>query len=260
MLEELLNYSVLYFQAIQNWYQVVAFVIVVVCGMLILKFDIHVSVPVLQQIFQFFSRSVRWLATFVLVTTLALGVSIYQGWIYDVLAWEHRNFTGKDRHNREVEFKISILHQELQWQFGSIEELVFYNTPRPLQPFINAIGGRMRQMEAVICVGTASMEGIERREETRAKRRAARLAEAVRTQLTQAEVDVYLLNLGQFKGNSRRASGTGKETKDQRRVIIIGVVTGANTANLQEALYDAITHAQPSLPFKLRQYSEFQLI
>ena len=155
---------------------------------------------------------------------------------------------GLDANQRPLPFTIYILSQELSWKLESVSDL---DGSRPLlNPELSAAVNRARD---VFCVGTASFEGVTRREEERAGERAATLARWVGSAVRDPRsTRVFSLNAGQYKGPPEL------ESANQRKAIVLVADGHADDVDLGQALQSGLRKQQQEYPIVyslLHQYS-----
>lgn len=162
----------------------------------------------------------------------------------------------RDDEGNRASFRILLFTDEFRWKMSSHAELESFDHPA-FTPEMKSVLARAKE---VIVVGASSEEvapglaqqAARKKEETRAARRASRIALWVREALTKP-IPIRKLNVGHHT-----STGGGDDTSDQRRVVIILVLERQDGTNVDEALRAAMTHESVNSPiFKvlLSRYS-----
>lgn len=159
---------------------------------------------------------------------------------------------GKDQKGKEAIFDFYTLfgvNDDYVWKYGSWDWIEDISTKQPIRVdrFFNekfsqqGIRERITKALDVISVGVASCEGANKREEDRAFNRAKSIRKFVKFIATTTRGETSLLILGQYKDDICPQKSPD-ETRDQRSIIIIGVVLKDPDINLQEAVRSAMTN------------------
>ena len=162
-----------------------------------------------------------------------------------------------DRKGRHASFRILLFSDEFRWRINSYAALESTLGRPDFTPEMRAVLNDARE---IICVGASSEEvpsGVSfekgrAEEERRAARRAERIAVWVRGALTHP-IPVRKLNVGHHA-----PTGQGRNTSDQRRVVIILVLDGDEKTDVDQALREAMAHESARAPIfdaLLTQYS-----
>lgn len=117
------------------------------------------------------------------------------------------------------------------------------------------ISSEIAKYTDVIAVGTASNEGAltnSTEEASRASRRADQLQLWIKEYVATSN-PLHRLSLGYYKAEDLK-----KQSSDQRRVVIVGVLRKDPALDLREALKNSLPFIS-TFPFKLREYSSFEL-
>jgi len=162
-----------------------------------------------------------------------------------------------DHKGRRASFRILLFSDEFRWRINSYAALESTPGQPDFTPEMRAVLNDARE---IICVGASSEEvpsGVSfekgrAEEERRAARRAERIAVWVRGALTHP-IPVRKLNVGHHA-----PTGHGRDTSDQRRVVIILVLDGDEKTDVDQALREAMAHESARAPIfdaLLTQYS-----
>jgi len=146
-------------------------------------------------------------------------------------------------------FTVYILSAQLSWKLESVTSL---EGDRPLLgPELREAINRARD---VICVGTASSEGITQKEEDRAGVRARTLAQWVRGVIQDpGKTRLFAVTAGQYKGPRTQESAI------QRKAIIIVAGPHSDGVDLREALNSGLEKKaaeDPTIYSLLHHYSQ----
>jgi len=159
---------------------------------------------------------------------------------------------GFDKNHRRLPFTVYVLTEQLSWRLRSSHDLEGMDTflsPELIQA--------MNQASELFCVGTASIEGGTREEETRAGQRAATLGEWAQTVITHpGRPRVFVLNAGQYQGPPELVSS------DQRKAIILLTGPHDSEVDLNEGLESGLESQQQNSPIVyslLHHYSRSDL-
>lgn len=142
-----------------------------------------------------------------------------------------------DHRGRRTSFRILLFSDEHRWRLSSYQALEEVDAPS-FTPEMRKVLDSARE---IICVGASSEElprGLSpadgrRVEEARAGRRAERIALWVRNAVSNPVV-IRKLNVGHHTPTG------GKDTSDQRRVVIVLVLDREEGADIDEALRSAM--------------------
>jgi hypothetical protein len=152
----------------------------------------------------------------------------------------------KDEEGNRASFRILLFTDEFRWKMSSSEELESFDQPA-FTPEMKSVLARAKEVAPVL-----AQQAARKKEETRAARRASRIALWVREALNKP-IPIRKLNVGHH--TSTRGAD---DTSDQRRVVIILVLDRQDGTNVDEALRAAMTHESVNSPiFKvlLSRYS-----
>lgn len=168
---------------------------------------------------------------------------------------------GKDGAGKHAAFDVAVLPKELSWVSKSSTQLSMSGEVIPDDQlngrlFTPELRDGLAKSAQVLAIGLASQEGqVEEETEragNRAKTAAGWLANAVG-----AETTIWTLNLGQFKKSGCPAQTETTDTSWQRPVILVGVKSQDEGADLVQAFADAIG-GKSNLPSK-ECYTSFDL-
>jgi hypothetical protein len=166
---------------------------------------------------------------------------------------------GKDAQGRNAAFDFIILTEDYTWVKGSTNQVEGRTGIVPdaetAQRVINPqIRDALSSSSDLIAVGLASLEGDQAAEEERANQRSQTVTRWMETIAT-PDKGIWRLNLGQYNKTCKTQEDVN--TSFQRPLILIGVRSKEQGANLQEALADAIS-GKKNLPSR-DCYSRFDL-
>lgn len=168
---------------------------------------------------------------------------------------------GKDGIGRRAVFDVAVLPKELSWVSKSSTQLTQGSEVIPDEQltgrlFSQELRDGLAQSKQVLAIGLASQEGQVEEETARAANR-ARTAAGWLANAVSAETGIWLLNLGQFKKSGCKAQTETTDTSWQRPVILVGVRSQDEGAELSQAFADAIS-GKSNLPSR-DCYSSFEL-
>ncbi len=164
-----------------------------------------------------------------------------------------KSVQGKDKKGNEAIFDFYTLfgvNDDYVWQYGSWDWIEDISTNQKIRVdrFFNekfsqeGIRERISNALDVISVGTASCEGSNiKQEEDRAFMRAKSIRKYVKEISKTTKGETLLLLLGQYKDDVCPQKSP-KETRDQRSIIIIGVVSKKTDTNLREAVESSMSN------------------
>jgi hypothetical protein len=109
----------------------------------------------------------------------------------------------QDSHGNRARFQVYVFEKNHNWRKNAYT-VEFSNMPvdeSKMIFYLSKIHGDMKTADALVCVGTASAEGDEKTEETRAAKRAEWLIIWTRQALQEAvkSPELYTLNLGHYR-------------------------------------------------------------
>lgn len=166
--------------------------------------------------------------------------------------------TGEDRQRRHARFVVEVVDSTYSWTLGDTAALT--GTDGSAFSRRMAAEGIFAGFEEIVAIGAASREkekDSEALEQVRANSRANVLARWIRTALRPARVPIHALSVGRYQAKTRL---TREETARERRVVIVGVVKGADpNVDLIAALRDAfakLRDKQPLLGMYLDHYPQ----
>lgn len=172
-------------------------------------------------------------------------------------AWEKYTGKGNDQNSRSIGIRINILSEEYKWEYNRSDRVELGGHNEDLRPHLSSLDASTSK--AIVCVGTASVEG-ERIEQARlAYDRSERLLALIREEL-KPKVPLYGLNLGRAKFGEFVQSNQLKNAQ-QRRIIVVEIIEQEENVDLKEALFNALILARetkPPIPFDVREYFEFE--
>lgn len=156
-----------------------------------------------------------------------------------------RNAT--DQRGRRASFRVLLFTDDFRWKLSSYDALESERHQPTFTPEMKTVLDRARE---IIVVGASSEEIVpglsidagRRLEEQRAARRASRIAVWVRQALSQP-VPVRKLNVGHHAPTEN-----GRDTSDQRRMVIILVLEREHGTNVDEALRAAMAQESVNAP------------
>jgi hypothetical protein len=152
-----------------------------------------------------------------------------------------------DQQGRRASFRILLFSDEFRWRMSSYDAI---EDGASFPRFSDEMKKVLDTAQEIICVGASSeevpsgvsfMKGREQ-EEWRAARRADRIAVWVRQALSRP-VPVRKLNIGHHAPTKR-----GRNTSDQRRVVVILVLEKDQDINLDESLRAAMADEAERAP------------
>jgi len=152
-----------------------------------------------------------------------------------------------DRQGRRASFRILLFSDEFRWRLASYQSI---EDGASLPQFSDDMKKVLDSAVEIICVGASSEElppgsslkAGRAQEEWRAARRADRIALWVRESLSKP-IPVRKLNIGHHTPTRR-----GRNTSDQRRVVIILVLEKEDGLNLDESLRTAMMQEAERAP------------
>lgn len=163
----------------------------------------------------------------------------------------------KDEQGLKASFRIMLFSDEFRWRINSADHL---EHPGKRPQFTENMKAVLNSAEEIITVGASSEEippGMpfpvgRSREEKRAARRAERIAVWVREAINRP-IPIRKLNVG------HHAPTGADETSDQRRVIIILVLSHEEGANVDQALRAAMAGESVRAPIFEALLSKYSL-
>lgn len=163
----------------------------------------------------------------------------------------------KDEQGLKASFRIMLFSDEFRWRINSADQL---DHPRKRPQFTDSMKAVLNTAEEIITVGASSEEippGVpfpvgRAREEKRAARRAERIAVWVR-EVVNRPIPIRKLNVG------HHAPTGADDTSDQRRVIIILVLSHEEGANVDQALRAAMAGESVRAPIFEALLSKYSL-
>ena len=166
---------------------------------------------------------------------------------------------GKDTAGRPASFDFIVLTGDYTWALGSATEVVSNGAAIPeaetagrvLSP---KIVESLASASDLISVGLASQEGEREAEEARAVARSQTIVGWL-GKVSSPSMALWSLTLGQYSGSCKHQEA--EDTSFERPIILSGVRSKADGANLQEALADAIS-GHDNLPSR-ECYSRFDM-
>ncbi len=149
---------------------------------------------------------------------------------------------GKDAQGRAASFDFIVLTGDYTWALGNTAEVVSKGEQVPEAEVVERVlSPKIRESLAsasdLIAVGVASQEGDREDEEARALARSQTIAGWL-TKVSSPGTALWSLTLGQYSKACKRQQD--EDTSFERPIILAGVRSKADGANLQEALADAI--------------------
>ncbi len=169
---------------------------------------------------------------------------------------------GYDAAGKHAAFDVAVLPKSLSWAHKSTSVLaidgltMIAESEVPDRVFTPELRDGLGRSKSVIAVGLASQEGQVEVETQRAKDRANSAAGWL-TAVVKPNSPIWMLNLGQFKGDCK-AAATADGTGWQRPLIVVGVRSEDEGVNLSEAFANAIND-KTNLPSR-DCYSNFDLV
>jgi hypothetical protein len=166
---------------------------------------------------------------------------------------------GKDTAGRAASFDFVLLSGDYTWALGSTSEVLSKTGPVPeaevtdrvLSPKIRE---SLTSASDLIAVGLASSEGEREAEEARAAAR-AQTASGWLAKVAKPGTTLWNLTLGQYNATCKHQQD--EDTSFERPIILSGVRSKEDGANLQEALSNAIS-GHDNLP-SAECYSRFDM-
>ena len=168
---------------------------------------------------------------------------------------------GKDGAGKNAAFDVAVLPKELSWAVKSWTQLAENGENIPddqlvARLFTPELKDGLAKSGQVIAIGLASQEGQVDEETERAGNRAKTAAGWLASAVA-AETPIWLLNLGQFKKSGCPAQTETSDTSWQRPVILVGVKSQDEGADLVQAFADAMG-GKSNLPSR-ECYTSFDL-
>jgi hypothetical protein len=152
---------------------------------------------------------------------------------------------GKDSAGKNAAFDVAVLPKELAWVSKSSTQVALAGEQIPedqlnTKLFTQELRDGLSKSSQIMSIGLASQEGQVDEETARAADRAKSAAAWLSNAFPQ-ETGIWMLNLGQFKKTGCAAQTETTDTSWQRPVIIVGVKSQDEGANLAEAFASAIS-------------------
>jgi hypothetical protein len=152
----------------------------------------------------------------------------------------------KDDNGRNATFRILLFSDEFRWRINSFDAIESDKRPQ----FTSEMKAVLNSASEIICVGASSEEippGTSfpqgrAQEERRAARRAEKISVWVREALNRP-IPVRKLNVGHHA-----PTGSGDDTSDQRRVVIILVLDHDEDTNIDQSLRSAMASQSVRAP------------
>jgi hypothetical protein len=168
---------------------------------------------------------------------------------------------GKDSAGKNAAFDVAVLPKELAWVSKSSTQVALAGEQIPedqlnTKLFTQELRDGLSKSSQIMSIGLASQEGQVDEETARAADRAKSAAAWLSNAFPQ-ETGIWMLNLGQFKKTGCAAQTETTDTSWQRPVIIVGVKSQDEGANLAEAFASAIS-GKSNLPSR-ECYTAFDL-
>lgn len=161
-------------------------------------------------------------------------------------------FFSYDEDSNRVDWIMYIVNHGY-WQKNEVAESVNYGQKFNICEYMNEtkITDRINKdnLIGIICFGNASKEeevSLEN-EEQRALIRAEKLSGCIEP-IIYTETSVFTLNLGKYLENDIRS-------KDQRKILVIGIKEKALQANEEAALFNGLVDKRNNIGFDVRNYS-----
>ena len=166
---------------------------------------------------------------------------------------------GKDTQGRAASFDFIVLTGDYTWALGSTSEVVSNGATVPeAEVAARVLSPKIRESLSsasdLISVGLASQEGDREAEEARALARSQTIAGWLTTAANPATA-LWSLTLGQYSKSCKHQED--EDTSFERPIILSGVRSKEEAANLREALADAIG-GHDNLPSR-ECYSRFDM-
>jgi hypothetical protein len=168
---------------------------------------------------------------------------------------------GKDAAGKHAAFDVAVLPKDLAWVSKSATNLALAGQQIPDDQlneklFTAELKDGLSRSKQVMAIGLASQEGQIEEETARAASRAQTAAKWLSNAVT-PETGIWVLNLGQFKKTGCPAQLEVTDTSWQRPVILVGVKSQDDGADLGAAFADAIS-GKSNLPSR-ECYTAFDL-
>jgi hypothetical protein len=168
---------------------------------------------------------------------------------------------GNDAAGKRATFDVAVLPKDLAWVSKSATNLSLGGQPIPDDQLIERLftpelRDGLSKSKQVMAVGLASQEGLVEEETARAASRAQTAAKWL-SDAVSPETGIWVLNLGQFKKNGCPAQTETADTSWQRPVILVGVKSQDEGADLAQAFASAIS-GKSNLPSR-DCYTAFEL-
>jgi hypothetical protein len=151
--------------------------------------------------------------------------------------------SGTDDGHLSADFRIIVLSREYYWKLGHSDLVIDkrgQEVPILEKLTSSGIAVTIAQMTDVIAVGLASCIGAAYEEVARASDRTDQLVAWLREVPTRADTGLYSLNLGQFD----EACGPGSGEREQRTVLLVGIVSKQAGVDLPGSFRDALYKAR----------------
>ncbi len=156
----------------------------------------------------------------------------------------------KNGSNNERDTIVQIAAQEDRWKFGSIDSLEIGLVTEKLPKYLLSIQKELNKAKRIICVGTASVEGDDLKENKRADKRADQMVKCMRPFSNGKPIDKLILGRYAIKSDDN-------ETSSQRRVIIITVLKQAENGNIKQAVINSLRKIKDQIQFNIENYSNY---
>jgi hypothetical protein len=166
---------------------------------------------------------------------------------------------GKDTQGRAASFDFIVLTGDFTWALGSTSEVMSKGSAIPeAETAERVLSPKIRESLSsatdLISVGLASQEGEREAEEARALARSQTIAGWL-GKVSNPSMSLWSLTLGQYSKSCKHQEA--EDTSFERPIILAGVRSKADGANLQEALAGAIS-GHDNLPSR-ECYSRFDM-
>jgi len=178
-----------------------------------------------------------------------------------------------DSEKRKAEINLVVISKNYYWDLASTDKVMRLGAGLVddfTLPFYHDDFQLLAQsaLREIVCIGMASCEGKEKRENARAKERTLKLTGWLNSAFrnTAQGLKIYGVNLGKHQISGDECRELDKEVRDaQRRILLVGITKNSDEeVNVEEALVSAmqeIAESQPQrLPINPVNYNLFEII
>lgn len=173
-----------------------------------------------------------------------------------------------------VSFEVDFVPGKFRWACGKADELTNYQNKLsyPVDEIIEEYCGQKlksasgHKIQAVLCIGLASQEGVEHEQESLSLKRANAIYDQVSSFLAREHLQTTIIKLNFGKYEGEEVDKCDKKTENQRLVAIVRVydckfpIPGKQYQLFQDLFHKVFTdsHLQGKIPLDGNKYSLFQ--